>query len=94
VPGIAGSLKHDYGLQLDHSLRRWLVATLKLGYGNEDFIGSDRFDNRYAVSGALTYKASRTLQIRGELRQDWLKSTADGVDYTATAVLGGLRFQL
>lgn len=94
VPGIAGTFKHDYGLQIDHAFRRWLIGTVKLGYGTDDYVGSERFDRRYFMSGALTYKASRTLQVKGELRQDWLKSTVDGVDYTATAVLGGLRFQL
>jgi hypothetical protein len=94
VPGVAGTFKHDYGLQVDHAFRRWLIGTMKLGYGTDDYVGSERFDRRYSMSGALTYKASRTLQVKGEVRQDWLKSTVDGVDYTATAVLGGLRFQL
>ena len=94
VAGIAGTLRHDYTLQLDHAFRRWLIGTVKLGYGTDDYVGSDRLDRRYAVSGALTYKASRTVQIKGEVRQDWLKSTVVGVDYTATALLGGLRFQL
>jgi hypothetical protein len=94
VPGIAGAFKHDYGLQVDHAFRRWLIGTVKLGYGTDDYVGSERFDKRYAMSGVLTYKASRTLQVKGEVRQDWLRSTVDGVDYTATAVIGGLRFQL
>src|SRR5262249_56061010 len=87
VSAIAGMLKHDYTLQLDHAFRRWLIGTVKLGYGTDDYVGSDRLDKRYAVSGALTYKASRTVQIKGEVRQDWLQPTVAGVDYTANPLL-------
>jgi hypothetical protein len=31
--------------------------------------------------------------VKGEVRQDWLRSNAIGADFTATSVLAGLRWQ-
>jgi hypothetical protein len=94
VAGVSGTLRRDVGVQVDHAFRRWLIGTVRLGYGMDDYVGSAREDQRYSASGLMTYKLSRTVQVKGELRRDWLKSSVEGADYTATAVLGGLRFQL
>ncbi len=89
----SGELSRDVNLQVDHAFRRWLVGTLKIGYGNDDYVGSPLKDNRYFASVGLAYKLSRDLQIRTELRQDWLTATESGMSYTATSVLLGLRLQ-
>jgi len=31
--------------------------------------------------------------VKGEIRQDWLRSNMPGNDYTATTLLVGMRFQ-
>lgn len=102
LPGISGSLTRDVTLQVDHSLRRWLVATLKLDYGVDTYIGNGcaciitnagRVDKRYAAAFALTYKLSRELYLKGELRHEERKSNVPGGDYVANAVLVGLRLQ-
>jgi hypothetical protein len=54
---------------------------------------SDRNDTRFSVGVGLTYKVDRTVQVKGEFRQDWLKSNVSGVDYTASIFLVGLRWQ-
>jgi hypothetical protein len=41
----------------------------------------------------LTYKLSRTAQLKGEVRRQWLTSNAAGADYTADIFLIGLRLQ-
>ena len=56
-------------------------------------MGSPRLDHRYSVSLALLYKLSREVQLKGELRQDWLRSNIPGNNYDARAVLLGLRLQ-
>jgi hypothetical protein len=56
-------------------------------------VGLDREDRRYSASLGLVYKLSREMQLKGELRQAWLRSNVSGVDYTATAILVGLRLQ-
>jgi hypothetical protein len=54
---------------------------------------SDRDDTRYSAGLGLTYKVDRSMQIKGEFRQDWLRSNVSGVDYTASTFLIGLRWQ-
>ena len=54
---------------------------------------ADRTDNRYTAGLGLTYKIDRTMQIKGEFQQTWLRSNVSGVDYTASTFLIGLRLQ-
>jgi hypothetical protein len=93
VPGVAGVLRHDASLQVDHAFRRWLISTVKLGYGTDQYQGSTREDARYSASLGLAYKLTRTTQVKSELRQEWLRSNIPGNDYTATIALVGLRLQ-
>ena len=92
VAGASGELSRDVGLQIDHAFQYWLVGTLKGGYGNDNYVGVFT-DNRYFVSVGLAYKLTREMQIRTELRQDWLTTTEPGFTYTATTALIGLRLQ-
>ena len=71
----------------------WLIGTLKAGYGLDDYVGLAREDNRYFVSGGVTYKMNREMQIKGEVRHDWLTSSQPGNAYDATSVLLTLRLQ-
>jgi hypothetical protein len=93
VPGVSGVLYRDVGLQVDHSFRNWLIGSLKLGFGVDDYVGLDRVDKRYAVGAGLTYKLNRCVQVKGEFRQYWLRSNVIGVDYNESVFLFGLRLQ-
>ena len=93
VSGVSGALYRDVGLQVDHSFRRWLIGTVKVGFGLDDYVGMDREDKRYSAGVGLTYKLNRSIQIKGEFRQDWLRSNVTGSDYTASVFLLGIRFQ-
>ena len=93
VAGVSGALRRDVGLQVDHAFRRWLIGTLKFGYGNDDYVGLGRNDRRASASAALTYKLNRELWFKGEARQEWLRSNVTGVDYNATMFLLGVRLQ-
>ena len=93
IPGVSGVFYRDIGVQVDHAFRRWLIGSLKLGYGNDNYVGLDRVDNRYSAGVGLTYKLNPSAQVKGEFRQDWLRSNAEGVDYTASVFTLGLRFQ-
>jgi hypothetical protein len=46
LAGVSGALRRDIGLQIDHAFRRWLIGTIRFGYGLDDYIGSDRVDTR------------------------------------------------
>ena len=39
VPGVSGVFYRDVGVQVDHALRRWLIGTLKLGFGVDTYSG-------------------------------------------------------
>ena len=93
LPGVAGSLRRDFGVQFDHAFRRWLVGTLTLGYGTDNYEGSNRTDNRYLIASSLIYKLTRELHFKAEARREWLKSTIEGWDYTTNIFTVGLRLQ-
>jgi hypothetical protein len=54
---------------------------------------ADGTDRRFSAGLGLTYKLDRTTQIKGEFRQDWLRSNVAEVDYIASTFLVGLRLQ-
>jgi hypothetical protein len=93
IAGVSGIFTHEVGLEVDHSFRRWLLGTLKFTTDRDDYVGSPRIDYRYAGSAALTYMLTRELQIRSELRREWLASNQPGNDYAAYVALLGLRLQ-
>jgi hypothetical protein len=93
VPGTSGIFTRNAGVEVEHAFRRWLVGSVKFNYGFDDYVGSTRQDNRYSVAAALTYKLNRMMQLKGEIREEWLHSSAAGVDYAATVFLLGLRLQ-
>lgn len=113
IPGVSGVLYRDVGLQVDHSFRRWLIGTAKIGFGVDTYKGADvisgidpicgcvvtepgmgdRQDKRYSAGLGLTYKLSRTVQVKGEFRQDWLRSNVSGNDYQASIFMLGVRVQ-
>jgi hypothetical protein len=92
-PGASGVLYRDFGLEIDHDFRRWLTGTVKLGFGADSYVGVDRFDHRYTAGASLTYKLTRTVQLKGEFRHDWLRSTVTGVNYDANIALATVRLQ-
>ena len=79
-------LTRNAGIEVEHSFRRWLIGAVKFNYGHDDYVGSARKDDRYSIAGALTYKLNRMAQVKGEIRQEWLRSTVPGVDYDALGV--------
>ena len=58
IAGVSGAVNHSYNFQIDHSFRRWLIFTGKLGYTTSDYEGTEpaRFDRTWLASAALTYK--------------------------------------
>ena len=91
ISGVSGALSNDFAFQIDHAFRRWLIGTVKLGYGTDNYEGSARDDKRYIVSGGLIYKMTRDVHLRAEYRREWLTSTFPTQDYTANIFTVGLR---
>jgi hypothetical protein len=93
VPGTSGVFTRNVGFEVEHAFRRWLIGSLKFNYGVDDYVGSARKDDRYAISGSIIYKLNRMMQLKAELREEWLRSTVPTAEYTATVMLLGLRLQ-
>ena len=91
--GVSGVLARDFGVEVDHSFRPWLVGALKLGYGSDDYVGSPRADSRLSAAAELTYKFTRQMQVKGTLRHEQRSSNQPGNDYSANIFLLGLRLQ-
>jgi hypothetical protein len=90
---VSGSLSRDVSVEVDHALRRWLIATGTIGYGHDDYVGELREDDRYYAVAGLVYKLNQLMQIKGQVRHDWLTSTQSGNAYQSTSVLLTLRLQ-
>ncbi len=93
LPGVSGVLRDSVTLQIDHAFRRWLIGTARLGDEIDEYQGSPRVDHRRLASLGLTYKLTRTLQIKGEVRHEWLNSNIPGQDYSADVFMVGMRAQ-
>lgn len=93
LSGVAGALSQDYGVQIDHAFRRWLIGTVTLGYGTDNYEGSDRTDDRFLIAASMIYKLTREVHLKAEARREWLKSTVEGWDYTSNIFTLGLRLQ-
>jgi hypothetical protein len=90
---VSGAFSRDVALEVDHAFRTWLIGNAQIGYGRDEYAGLGRDDNRYFTAAGLTYKMNRLMQIKGEVREDWLTSNASGAAYSATSVLLTLRLQ-
>jgi hypothetical protein len=83
----------EAALQVDHAFRRWLIATARIAFAVDDYLGSTRVDDRYTLSTGLTYKLTRELALKAEVRRDWRTSHLPGNNYASNAVLVGMRLQ-
>jgi hypothetical protein len=93
VAGASGQFTRDLNLEVDHAFVPWIIGILQAGYGTDDYIGSPLRDTRYFVSAGLTYKMTREVQLRTQVRQDWQFATQPGFAFTATSVLVGMHLQ-
>ena len=93
LTGASGLFRREAKITVDHAFQRWLIGSVSVAYGLDDYRGVDRRDDKFGLSTALTYNLNRSLALKGELRREWLHSNAPGQDYTANIVLLGLRLQ-
>ncbi len=91
--GVAGVFTHEVGIEVDHAFRTWLDATLKFTGDRDSYVGQPREDDRYVSGLALTYKLNREVQLKGEVRREWLSSNMPVNNYQAYVALLGVRLQ-
>jgi len=92
-PGISGVLRRDGTLEIDHQFQPWLIGTLITGYGQDQFTGTTRVDDRYFVDVGMLYKVSRLLQLKANVRHERTQSNVQENNLTATVVQVGARVQ-
>jgi hypothetical protein len=93
VAGVSGALRRDVSLQIDHAFRRWLIGTLRLGYGDDQYIGNGREDERTSLGLAIAYKLTREAALKGEYRRETLRSNTPNADYDVDIFMLGLKLQ-
>lgn len=91
--GVSGLLLREAEGAVEHAFRKWLVGTVKLGYGTDAYVGSALEYRRVWAAAGMTYKLSRHMQLKAELRREWHASNTSGGDYGVTTLLAGLRLQ-
>lgn len=90
---VSGILSRDLIVQADHQFEPWLIGTLRSGYGQDQFVGIARTDNRFFVASGGVYKLSRNLQLKGDVRTEWTRSSMPNNDFVAVVGLLGVRLQ-
>jgi hypothetical protein len=93
LAGASGVFQRQAGVEVEHAFRRWLIGTASVVYGQDDYRGAGRRDDRLTLSAALTHHLNRFAALKAEIRREELRSTVAGQDYTANIVMVGLRLQ-
>jgi hypothetical protein len=93
LAGASGVFQRQVGVEIEHAFRRWLIGTASVVFGQDDYRGAGRRDDRLTLAAVLTYQLNRFAALKGEVRREQLRSTVVGQDYTANIVMVGLRFQ-
>jgi len=91
LAGANGILRRDVSLRIDHAFRRYLIGTGQIAYGQDQFIGLSRNDNRLSGGLGLTYKANRWFSLRGDWRYEQLASTDPTAGYGAHVFMLGAK---
>ncbi|MGJ4970396.1 MULTISPECIES: outer membrane beta-barrel protein [unclassified Bradyrhizobium] len=90
---VSGILSRDVILQMDHQFEPWLIGTLRGGYGQDQFVGIGRVDQRMFVAAGGTYKMNRNVQLKSEVRTEWTRSNIALNSFMAVVGVVGVRFQ-
>jgi hypothetical protein len=91
--GAGGVLERQVGLEVEHRLRRNLIATARADLVRGDYKGLGRVDDNWTLSLEGEYRLNRNLAAIGSVRREWQDSSEPGEDYRATIVELGLRFR-
>ena len=98
VAGWSGALRRDVGVQVDHALRRWLIWTVKAGYGFDEYV-SDLHGRGGAQGQADVARHRADLQVQprslaqGRVPLRPVALQRPGADYNANVFLVGLKLQ-
>jgi hypothetical protein len=55
VTGASGVFRRQASVTIDHAFRRWLIGSIGISYGIEDYVGAGRRDDRLGYFAGFTY---------------------------------------
>ncbi|MGJ4999535.1 outer membrane beta-barrel protein [Bradyrhizobium sp. HKCCYLS3077] len=90
---VSGILSRDVILQMDHQFEPWLIGSLRGGYGQDQFVGIGRVDQRMFLAAGGVYKLNRNVQLKSEVRTEWTRSNAALNNFMAVVGVVGVRVQ-
>ncbi|WP_244423437.1 outer membrane beta-barrel protein [Bradyrhizobium sp. ORS 375] len=90
---VSGILSRDVILQMDHQFEPWLIGTMRAGYGQDQFVGIGRVDQRMFVAAGGVYKMSRNIHLKSEVRTEWTRSNVALNNFMAVVGVVGVRVQ-
>lgn len=96
VSGAAGFLGTNFGVQVDHELRRNVILTGRIALSEDDYEGIDRTDERFDVTASVTYLLNRHVGMKASVNhfeQD-SEGAAGNQDYELNRFIVSLTYAL
>ena len=81
ITGASATIDSNLGVGVDHELLRNLVLTADLKYGQSDFEGITREDDKYTASVGIDYKLNRNFYTRAKYQFEERDSNQNANDY-------------
>jgi hypothetical protein len=78
IAGSGGYVSTNAAVQVDHEFMRNVILSGQVSYGNDDYDGIDRTDNRFAAQASATYLISR--HLGASLAVSHYEQDSDGAD--------------
>lgn len=93
IAGASGTFSRKLALEISHALRRNVTLKAIGSVQGNHYQGVSLHDTQMTSALQADYALSRSMVIRGSFTHERLKSSLAGNDYTANALLVGLRLQ-
>ncbi len=93
LPGAGGVLTRNFGLAVEHRLRRNLIVTARAEFDRSDYKGIGRIDDDVVLALEGEYRLNRSVALIGSFQHEKLNSNVAGEDYKSSLVEFGMRFR-
>jgi hypothetical protein len=93
IPGSPGSISRAARLEIEHALRRNLVAIAGLGFQRTDYVDTALEDDEFTADLGLEWRLNRSFALTARAAYERLDSSAPDADYSSTLIEIGMRFR-
>ncbi|GBD42667.1 hypothetical protein HRbin40_00122 [bacterium HR40] len=94
VAGASGNFQKSFTIDVTHELLRNLLLDANLGFTRDDFEGTDRSDNTFAVGGGVSWLLNRNVAVDATYSFATRDSDIANADYTRHIVRVGVTGRL